>query len=47
MAEYWKNMRGRVMNTLKEYMEIYCLRKVNEFESRFVNEIEEGCSQFR
>merc|ERR1712112_379060 len=47
MAEYWQNMRGRVMQNLKEYMEIYCLRKVSEFESHFVKEIAEGCSQFK
>ena len=47
MAEYRQNMRGRVMQNLKEYMEIFCLRKVSEFGSHFVKEITEGCSQLK
>ena len=46
----WQNSGktcGRVMHNLKEYIEIYCLRQVSEFESHFAKEITEGCSQLK
>ena len=47
MANHWRNGRGRVMDSLREYMEIYSLRKVNEFGECFAGRIKEGCAQFK
>ena len=47
MAEHWKNVCGRVMNMLKEYMGRYCLSRLGEFGECFVVEIKEGCLQFQ
>ena len=44
---YWGELRGRVLKTLRGYMESYCDQRMNEFGSNIAQEIQIGSSNFR